>query len=103
VRSDSRESAGPIHAEPCTSTRSARRTGSGSRRDGTESPGQGLGRRPIEIDNSGKAPGLRFTTGANSTVRLELVKSNDLVGSIKYIGAGVGRDNEDSLRLQRVD
>ena len=62
-----------------------------------------MGRVSMQIDESGNAPEIRFTTGANSTVRLNVQGARDLVGAVKYMGAGAGPQNEEAMRLRRVD
>ena len=60
--------------------------------------GQNLGRMQGTLEIADGRPRLRFTTGANSTVVLELQGDKDLVGTIGLSGEG---DRE--MRLKKVE
>jgi hypothetical protein len=64
--------------------------------------GKGLGPVQIEIEPSGGRPSIRFVTGANATVRLQLADEKHLVGTRSAPGAGVRGSQDRPVRLERI-
>ena len=64
--------------------------------------GKGMGPVKIDIDTSGSRPSLRFTTGANSTVRLNLVGEKSLVGTMTLTGAQQ-QSPDRNMKLDKVE
>jgi hypothetical protein len=62
--------------------------------------GQGLGRVPIEVDVSGDRVWIRFKSGANSDIRLNLLQEKYLVGTLTIAGTSQG-SNDRSMKLER--
>lgn len=60
--------------------------------------GRNLERMRGTLETSGSRPRLRFMTGANSNVVLELQGDNDLIGTIQPAGAG-----ERDVRPKKVE
>ena len=64
--------------------------------------GKGLGRVQIDVDTSSKWPSIRFVTGANSTVSLNLLDEKSMAGTITLAGTSqVGNDR--SMKLGKVE
>ena len=64
--------------------------------------GKGLGKVQIDVDKTGQWPSIRFVTGANSTVNLNLVDEKSMVGKMTLSGSGRG-DPDRSMRLQKAE
>ena len=64
--------------------------------------GKGMGPVKIDVDTSGGRPSLRFTTGANSTVRLNLIGERSLVGTMTLTGAQQ-QSPDRNLKLDKVE
>jgi hypothetical protein len=57
------------------------------------------GKVHIEVDMTGQWPSIRFVTGANSVVKLNLVDNRSLTGTITYSGSSqYGGDRPMNLR-----
>ena len=64
--------------------------------------GKGLGKVDIEVDEGSDRVGIRFVTGANSTIRLSLVGPKQLTGTLTVPGpARTGNDR--ALNLEKKD
>lgn len=61
------------------------------------------GRVKIDIDLSGQWPSIRFVTGSNSIIKLNLVSEKVLTGSITWQGATNSGTNERAMILKRVE
>ena len=65
--------------------------------------GKGLGKVEIEVyDSSSDRPGIRFTTSANSTVRLALVGGKSLTGTLTLPGTS-HRGNDRPITLEKKE
>lgn len=64
--------------------------------------GKGLGKVQIEVSTSGKWPSIRFVTGANSTVRLDLIDEKSMTGKMTLAGASQ-HGSDRAMNLKRVD
>jgi len=65
--------------------------------------GKGLGKVQIDVDRSGQWPSIRFVTGANSTVRLNLVDEKSMVGKMTLAGTSRFHGNDRSMSLLKVE
>jgi hypothetical protein len=64
--------------------------------------GQGFGKVQIDVDRSGRWPSIRFATGANSTVRLDLVDEKSMAGTMTLAGTSQ-HGNDRSMRLRKIE
>ena len=64
--------------------------------------GKGLGSVQIDVDTSSKWPSIRFVTGANSTVRLNLLDEKSMAGTITLTGTSQA-GNDRSMKMGKVE
>ncbi len=64
--------------------------------------GKGMGKVQIDIDRSGQWPLIKFVTGANSKVRLNLMDEKSMVGKMTLAGTSQ-RGNDRQMRLLKVE
>jgi hypothetical protein len=66
--------------------------------------GQRFGPVQIQVEMGGQWLAIRFVTGANSTVRLNMVDDKSMVGTLTFVGASnSGQSNDRAMRLQRME
>jgi len=60
------------------------------------------GKVSIDVDLSGRWPSIRFVTGGNATVKLNLLDAKSMAGTITFAGTSQ-RGNERPMRLEKVE
>lgn len=63
--------------------------------------GKSLGPVQMEVDTNGMRPSIRFATGANATVRLELLEEGHLIGTLTRREMGGTLGNDRAIKLEK--